>query len=1021
MAKKRIDPFSSDKRSPFEIYRETLRSGPTAKRQLIFILSMGISFLLLSVLSIVFYFLHLSPWYFVTGGLAILLMIVFFFHTLHSFANLVSSRSKIASSLLDQLDTFMLGEAKLVSTRWPLESYNRIQKKLNDTIEYFSNLIATSKTKEGKRATTKECIPWGEFCELIPSEIAMNPSHDSAIVIFSLYGESSPSPKAVDSLRSMLRREFSEDLLVNVDYSSVGVFVYSVDSKTSFEGRLRQIISNFSYCETSRQTGEISAYGLRVGGAYYPGFEASSLPYAAKRASARSTGLRMDEGKDIDWNNPFSGSNLSENAERVETLRLEAAFMNGISMASDHGQERNILERALTSMEGLCGFSESGVYLHSPALKRYHAFLSHHGEEYSGLLRLGNIVPEEKFAPVLSMLEKESPLFCNNVSSLPEEVATLFSSLGIESVYLCPMINEKQVKGFVFFSSPKSFEFRLFFRERMQSFLPFFIAKTLQSAVKDDIAYYKMEINAMASRKELYAYTVERTSYRLLSFSENLGQKRKAVAPGHICYQALYGLDAPCDNCPLLFGAGTRVVPFLSSKNMAQSILSYREGEEGIVTVLLEKDEERFAGTSLIDKSLLIKNARAFQIDLNRELRLSLNQGYYLGIRLNNREAILRELPNQSINSLMGALSREISSVGYDEVAYRFDAETLAVHFPGITNRTLLYVAVETIADAISRPLFCGEDSFQPLLSFALVGYPSDATTPADLTSLLTSELRRSAKLGYGVVAEVGKAKARKALRQDYIHSILEANLRQSKIDLLFTPILETRQGRVAILKATPIVYEEGRKRIRDAEFLKIAKIFRMQETLDFALLRCFLAYYQEHLAASHASISYLMVPMSPETACAPGAKEKILAIKKEFGIPDHFLLFCFAAPSIARASESLGGAIRYLHEEGIAVLADRYSPDVFPLKRLAEMGVDGIIASPYFLQEALLSESDRLLFGSYVKDAKGLGLIELASGVENEDGKKFVTGLGIPFYFGPLNGEAMEPSELQTFLNYQK
>ncbi|MDY6094245.1 MAG: EAL domain-containing protein [Candidatus Enteromonas sp.] len=1021
MAKHKIERFAGNKHSRLETLRETLRAGAIARRQLLFLIFSLVLFLLLSAATLVLYSFSLSPWYYVTGAACFLYVIVLLVLIPFSFAKIVSSRNKIATSLIDQMESFRYGEIRTVNTRWPLESYNHIQAKLNEVIAYYSSLISSSKSQEGKRAGTKEVIPWHEFLSKIPEEVSWNPSHQSAVLIFRLYGEASPTPKAKEVLKEALRKEFPNDLMASAENGGFALFVYCVESKTSFEGRLAHIVADFSYCETSSQTGDLSAFGIRVGGAYYPGMDATSLPFAANRACNRSQGVLMDSGKEISFLSPWSGNNLSETSERVEALALEEEFLRLTSRCSDAGQQKNILEQTFDSMRRICGFEEGALYLYSPTLRRYSLFLSSQEENSpSFFLRLGKVVEESVFEGFLELSKKEAPLFSGDIASLPPNVSSTLSSLGVVSFYLFPIVENNQTRGLLFFSSSRFFELRLFARERLQTYLPYLKSEALSSSQKMASAYILSAYNSLSSRKEIYSYSIDRNSFRLLSCSDNLLQKKKGISFGVPCHQTLYGLESPCENCPLLNGAGSRNIPFLGSKPFTQSVLAFQEGEEGIATIMVEKEDERAFGASLIDKSLNIKTSRAFQIDLNREMRLSLTQGYYLGIHLNNRETLLRELPSQSINSLMAAISREIAAVGYDESAYRFDAETFAIHFPGLSNRTLLFVAIETIADAICRPLYCGEDSFTPIFSFALVGYPSDATTPGDLTSLLASELRRSSKLGNGLVAEVGKAKARKALRQDYIHSILESTLKQNKIDLLFTPILNSSNGKLAILKASPILYEEGRKQIRDAEFLKIAKLFRMQEMLDLSFARSFLTYYQEHLEGK-VSVSYLLLPLSPETICVQGGKEKLMALKKEVHIPDHFLLLCFGTPSIARAPESFAEASSFLHQGGIEILADRYSPDSFPLKRLSELGVDGIIASPYFLQEALSSESDRLLYGSYVKDAKNFGLIEFASGIENEDGKKFVQGLKIPFYHGPYFGERMEASELATYLNYQK
>ena len=145
-----------------------------------------------------------------------------------------------------------------------------------------------------------------------------------------------------------------------------------------------------------------------------------------------------------------------------------------------------------------------------------------------------------------------------------------------------------------------------------------------------------------------------------------------------------------------------------------------------------------------------------------------------------------------------------------------------------------------------------------------------------------------------------------------------------------------------------------------------------------------------------------------------------MLKLKQEFSIPDNFLILSFSAKSTSQNAATMKQVVMELHKGGISVLCDQLTPGTVPLAQLSEIGVDGIVASPYFLEEALNGESDRLLYGSYVRDARSLGLVELSAGVNSEDGKKFIQGLGIPYYAGPILGEGLSEDDLISFLHYR-
>lgn len=999
-------------------------SGEKAKKQAIFLLVSLCLVLSLLIASIVLGALGLLVPFFITIGLTIVSLVATFLFVFFSFARIVSGDNESAASLCEQLDAFRLGEARSTEPNWPLDSTNRVQAKVNDTILYFDSFLSMSKDREGKKTPTHSVLSFRDFAEKVPLEASANPSHLSGVFAFSLVGEDQPTIAALNSLEKAVRLAFPEDLMGRLDEPrGIAVYVYAIDSRSAFLERLSSFVSGFSFVEKRDGNKKVSVFGCKAGGAFYPGIEPESLPFAAKRSLLRSTGVDVDSGKELDFSSPFTSPRLSENAERVESLRFIERTSDRLFASKDAGASREAL-LALTRFYGeFAGFSAGGCYVYDPRVNGYRLFLSYGSEDgYLGLGKLGDKVDAKVLDPYYERAEKDFPLFSSMAQGLGKEFATELLSLGVSSIFLYPVRNGSAKVGLFYFCSPRSFELRLLAREKLLEFLPLSYASIFAERANNDRNYHVLELNNLASRKELYLYVVERKTHRLLSFTDNLAHKLKGAKPGLPCHKALYGLDSPCLDCPLTQGSLKRAIPEISNKEVTESVLAYREGNEDIATILLEKDDGKALATSLIDKSLLVKNARAFQIDINRELRNDLAAGHFLGIRLQNKETLLLKLKDQNTNSLMSAIARELGSIGYDEATYRFDPDTLVVAFPGLTNRTSLMVSVETIADAISGTLYVGEDSFNPEYSYSLIAYPSDATTPNDLVSLLQSELLRSARMGIGVIAEVGKAKGRKALRFDYIQSLLNERLRAKRMDLEFTPVADSLTGAVKILKAAPALYEEGRKKIRAREFLRIAKLSRMQEMVDFASLCQFFSFYQSNADTlfRSQSISYLLYPCSPSSVSSTGAIERLVKLKQEFSIPDNFLILAFSAKSTSQNAATMKAVVSELHRSGISVLCDQLTPGTVPLAQLAEIGVDGIVASPYFLEEALSGESDRLLYGSYVRDARSLGLIELSAGVSSEDGKKFIQGLGIPYYSGPMLGEGFSENDLISFLHYK-
>ena len=170
-------------------FQALFSSGEKSRRQAILLLASGTLIVLLIIGALVCGGLGLLLPFFLLLGVALLLIVGSFLVVLLSFGRLVVGGAERSLSLSEPLDAFRLGEARVVEPNWPLESTNRLQAKVNDTLLFLDTFLNGMKDREGKKAPTRAVLSFRSFAEKVPLEASANPSHLSGVFAFSLVGE----------------------------------------------------------------------------------------------------------------------------------------------------------------------------------------------------------------------------------------------------------------------------------------------------------------------------------------------------------------------------------------------------------------------------------------------------------------------------------------------------------------------------------------------------------------------------------------------------------------------------------------------------------------------------------------------------------------------------------------------------------------------------------------------------------------------------------------------------------------
>jgi EAL domain-containing protein (putative c-di-GMP-specific phosphodiesterase class I) len=152
-----------------------------------------------------------------------------------------------------------------------------------------------------------------------------------------------------------------------------------------------------------------------------------------------------------------------------------------------------------------------------------------------------------------------------------------------------------------------------------------------------------------------------------------------------------------------------------------------------------------------------------------------------------------------------------------------------------------------------------------------------------------------------------------------------------------------------------------------------------------------------------------------------PGMAERLLGRLREDGIDPSLIELELTESSLM---DNLQEAERLLHElksHGIRIAIDDFGTGYSSLAYLKRLPVDVIKIDRSFIQDMTLDANDAAIVAAIAAMGRSLGLTVVAEGVEDEDQRGMLEGLGCQIMQGYLFGKAVPGEEIAARLAHER
>ncbi len=983
------------------------------------------AFIVFAILGIVFAYQNNDTYivFLILSSICICFLLAFVGLLIYGYKRGNNELEDATENFLDQIDSLDAGRIKLLNKDYKSKSLLSLQHKINT----LAARLNERNDDIDEPVIIEKTFTEEEFPAALRNTIKNSSSFTSALVAIDTVGSNKIPDGVDDTLMRSIKLIFSPTIVCKKKNGSYLLFVEKISTVALFRTRCEQFIRSFAITDIKSESGLVIFYSSKVGAAIFPSISESKLIDTAEAALKKANPLEIiDGGEELVL--PYAG--IGEKPRRAILLSANEFFYKHFLLAKNEQEMIETVSKALAYYCSAMQFSNAGVLLYNEMSDTYSVVIEHSNTgntDETGITLFDNSknIPGRFLNPIFDRIGVDSFFFVDDVNLLPFEVSEMMQSIDAKSGFFFPMSCADGKKGLAYFlSTTKKSSQDLLERECADSFFSMIAVMIIGLDSQKQIKRHQSTLNSLIERDDKLLYSIDNSTYRLMQFSDNMAKKFDNIKNGEYCYKAIMGLDEPCDDCPLRKGTLKKSIPQLGPTEQSMSVLMANKGKGSNISTIIIEGEARVtsSSTNLFDKALGIYNAKTFSNEINREIRTRGN-GIVLTMRITNLEDLVARYRLDSKETLLQSVVSLIQDEGYGNILYRFDDTTLAFMLKSM-NKNGMFAFAEEIAQLFERPIQAGGSSLTLKLAYSSVAYPNEAQTNFEMVSLLGSELTRSKEMGEGYLLEVGRNKARKANRKQYILQLLQESLAHNQVEMRLSSLIDTPSKKTAGIEFTLGLKGYFSENISKREFLPIAANNYILDKLDFQALNNVKEFYKNYADTilKAKGIKHLCLTMSLSSVLSSSFLENIQKFAEDVDMPKKTLIIAIETRSIVGLEDNLARVIKAASAFGILFSAHSYDVNSsVSAEKLHEIGFTYVRISHQTLQNAMASQSANTSFIRMAAELDEKKLVPIVNRVTDQDQAQFCLDLAMPYYVDGEKGNDLTEQEFITYLNYKK
>ena len=817
--------------------------------------------------------------------------------------------------------------------------------------------------------------------------------------------------KNIDYILKVLQDNFYDYeqplYVLGEDQKSIYLYLPRIDS-------LSKIKEQLETCMRSASISKRLAEGITPLTAH---FSVVCYPYSDVNELFPDLRYAKRQGNDIFFYLPNRLNSLKSNAILRNSTNLNSmskiiAPLATMKHGSNNANENNkIIQNTIKTTAQYFGINYAGIIALDAVNKRYIIAYQANDDEINPLSQDGTV--NQALIRIMDETKDDNSSYYFSLRNHANNaLGRHLDRIGLESGFYYVIKNNDIVQGVIyFFNKNKELKFDSYIQESMLM-LCTRIGSYLISAKRDnEIESSFDEIDAILKLADFSTYRVSADDFTLLNGSQTL----KALFPnakfGEKCHKALYGLDMPCKDCPLLTGNKKTVK---NGRDNYETSLVLAD-HHNIYRVLAIKNIYSHKSQSRYNQDLLVNSFHTLVENLQDVYTMN-GKGYLLLLRIDNLEDLIKEHGSEGTLSILRDFSKRLKKLhnGLENIYY-YTNQFLAMLFYEYGQTDILDECEKIYA--VAKNVDKSAD-YVLNITFLPVSYPRafpNATSLIKQADVFSTRGRYEINKDYIYFDE--NDYSRSANREEYILSIIKKSFGEKTYDINLQPMVSSADKQIYGAELLLRISDDYRNiAMRTDEVVNIAAKHNQIGIISHALLDFTASLYKEYGALFFSSLGFRRFGLNTDYSFFTD-KNFAKDIKKyieDLKLPKRFIAFEIPEHDVSTHIDEFKSIAKVLRDLNIVLVCDQYTGRYISIEILKEIGFDEVKISRNLVNHI---DSDNQRFNSLKQLLLLINRFDMKAsivGVENIDQFLLIKEVGVDvllqgfYFFRPLEKQAL-------------
>lgn len=699
-------------------------------------------------------------------------------------------------------------------------------------------------------------------------------------------------------------------------------------------------------------------------------------------------------------------NNMTKALSLVATLPIDV----------DNKDKYNQLKEALNNFNIYLNIDQSGIILLDDVSKIYKTDLNV-GKTIIKTLTDGNQVPIEFVKILDDIKDDDNSYYVSRRLHLSSRLGEPFDRLGIQSGFFYVVHGDKgNLNAVIYFVNHDHDLLTDSYLRESILMVATKIGDYLLTKMRQEMLTEESDVTSAVLKLSDYAmYKINPKTYQITSVSHGiLDALAQKIHYGDYCYKAIYGLDAPCEKCPLK--TGSKMLSHLDPWNIETTLtLNSEMSAEKDKIMLIRRLEDESLIDDPYDSNLLVNSFHTLVMTMNAMYRLN-SRGYLLLLKFDNQMELVEKFGSETTTCALrkfAALVREFETISN---VFFYRADTLAIVLSE-------YGQIDTVNECekifdLNRTSFFpdGETTFN--ITYLPISYPQGYPTANDF--LRHSDDYYSSKryeLNRNFIYFDESGYARSANKNEFMLSVIDDKFTNKDFTVNLQPLVRTSTGKIFGAELLLRLSDDYRKIVFNTDqLIRVAAANGKIGLISSALLDYIATLYNQYGSSIFKAYGFERLTINTDYSYLGDDTliQKITNLFSSTHMPKGFLGFEITEKEIYDHYDDMKKFMSNLVNLGIVLICDRYSGEFLSFNRLRDLGITEFKIDRDYTRFIDTDKTKYNMVRSLLSSAKDANVTPALIGVENMEQYKMIKEINPDSYLqGYVFFKPMEKSDL--------